>query len=722
LIGQLPAFVLMSLVTTTAVLLAARYDALAIAILGLIGGFLTPILLSTGKDNQAGLFSYITLLDLGVLALAYFKQWRVLNYLAYLATALISAAWMDEWYTPAKLWMTIFFFTLLFVIFALLAILHNVINRTLVEKSEIFLILINAGLYFGVSYDLLESRYDSYLGLFAILVSAFYLGLGYLTYSRDREDRYLVLTFLGLASIFLTLAIPIQLNQQWVTMAWALEGAALTWIGLRAESRLTRYAALLVFAIAGLRWLRIDLSEFAFRGQEHFIPLFNRRAASAVALIACLTAAAWLYRRYDEKVEERERLILAGSIALAANALAVLWLSLDVRDYFEQAKTPLRERSNEEPWLWDAITKLDSVKHLLLTSLWCVYGGALLLIGLAKKLQPLRWAALLLLGMAGFKVLFLDAQYAAAPWRTLIINPVFASFVILAATLAVGYWRYSRAEGIEAQEREVALPALLAAANLFALIGLSVEVNGYFTAKLNLNEPPRTASLASTKHFALTALWSVYAAINLAIAIKRGNKWLQVGALGLLTLAAFKALFVDLIQAVPGRTPLLNQTFAAFLVVIAAFAWSYRLYSNATRIEESLRKRLVSTLLLATNLFGVIALSIESESYFSAAMKPLEYGSESWIDAHLARQLWLSVIWAVYGGAMLVIGVWRRNRLLRLMALFLLGLTILKVFLVDLSEMDKIYRVISFVVLGVILLVVSFLYQRWQQRIAGGEG
>ncbi|MGE0884994.1 MAG: DUF2339 domain-containing protein [Blastocatellales bacterium] len=721
LIGQMPAFVLMSLVTATAVLLAARYDALAIAILGLIGGFLTPILLSTGKDNQVGLFSYITLLNLGVLALAYFKQWRFLNFLTFIATVLMSAAWADEWYAPEKLWTTIFFFTLLFAIFALLAIFHNVLNRKPVEWPEILLILVNAGFYFSACYGLLESGYYSYLGLFAVLVSAFYLGLGYLTYSRDREDKYLILTFLGLASLFLTLAVPIQLNQHWVTMAWAIEGVILTWIGLRADHRGTRFSAVVVFVIAVFHWLMIDLGEFAFRGQSNFTPLFNRRAISCIALIACLAGAAWLYRRYGEKVAEQEKLVLAGSFALAANALAVLWLSLDLRDYFEQAKAPLRLLVDDEPWQWDAISKLDSIKHMLLTLLWCVYGSALLWFGFAKRLQPLRRSALLLLGLAGFKVLLFDAQYYAAPWRTLILNPVFASYAIMVATLAASYWRYLRSEANEIKERDSILMALQAGANLLALIGLSLEINGHFTARQRGDERYLRTSLTSTKQFVLTALWSIYGASILAIGVKSAKRWLRIGALGLLALTIFKVLIIDLWDSVYGRTPLFNQTFAAFMIIVAALAYAYWLYSNASGLEENLRSRITRLLLISANLLAVFALSTESDSYFSAAMGPLDFGSESWREANLSRQLWLSVIWAVYSGGMLAVGLWRRNRLLRLMALSLLGLTILKVFLVDLSSLDKIYRVISFVVLGVILLAVSFLYQRSQQRMAGGN-
>src|SRR5262245_41900818 len=221
-IGQTVGFIYMSAITALAVLLAARHDALTIAILGLIGGFLTPIMLSTGRDNETGLFSYIALLNVGVLALAYFKQWRLLNYLAFSATVLMAAGWMLRWYEPEKLGLTIFFFTLFFLIFAALAILHNIINHRPTRSVDLVLILANASIYFSTAFLLVDEDYYGYLGLFALLMAAFYLGLGYLTYRRDREDRLLILTFLGLATIFLTLAIPIQLDQNWVTMAWAV--------------------------------------------------------------------------------------------------------------------------------------------------------------------------------------------------------------------------------------------------------------------------------------------------------------------------------------------------------------------------------------------------------------------------------------------------------------------------------------------------------------------
>jgi uncharacterized membrane protein len=111
------------------------------------------------------------------------------------------------------------------------------------------------------------------------------------------------------------------------------------------------------------------------------------------------------------------------------------------------------------------------------------------------------------------------------------------------------------------------------------------------------------------------------------------------------------------------------------------------------------------------NILAIIALSTEANGYFEANMREL-IDSERVSDLQLARQLSLSVIWAIYGGVMLTVGIIRRNRLLRVMALVLIGITIAKVFIFDLASLERIYRVIAFIVLGIILLAGSFLYQR----------
>jgi len=588
LVGQLPGIILMIAVTAAAVLLSVRYDALPIAILGLLGGFLTPILLSTGRDNQAGLFGYIALLDAGMLALAYYKSWRSLNYMSFLLTLVMFVGWLDSYYAPPKLWPTIFFLVLFFFLFSALAILHNVLKKRPAQWFDISLIITNATFFFGVSYGLLDAAgFGSGLGSFALIVSAFFVLLYYFAYSRHRADGLLIYSYLGAAVTFFTMAVAIQLDQHWVTIAWAMEALMLTWVGLRSDTKAPRHAALVVLAVAVAHWVGTDMCDFAFNAESTFIPLLNRRAASCAALVGACAAIAWLYQRDAEKVEASERAAIITLVILAANALTLTLLSLDVNDYYEQRISRL---ASTQTGAWGEVARLENSKQLALTVIWTLYATAAIAFGVARRVKIVRLAGLGLLAVTAIKVLLLDMSYRAAWWHTPIFNQTFAAFALLVSALGVVVWLYARGEGIDEEERVSVMPCLIAAANLLAVVGLSAEAWGYFEARIN-----------------------------------------EAAASGL----------------------------------------------------------------------------------FNGGLR----------DLRLAQQLSLSVIWTIYGGAMLLVGIKRRSRLLRMMALMLLSLTTLKVFFWDLASLDRIYRIISFIVLGAILLGVSYIYQRGQQRMrAPDEG
>ena len=578
LVGQVPAFLAMAAVTATAVLLSVRYSALPIAVLGLIGGFLTPLLLSTGRDNQVALFAYIALLDAGVLALAYFKQWRSLDYMAFVATVLMQVGWLAVWYGrygTARLWPTVFFLTLFFLMFSMLAMVHNVLKQRRARWSDISLLLANATFYFATAYSLLDDAgYDGALGSFALVVSAFYILLFYATYRHHRADRLLRYSYLGSGITFLTMAVAIQLDQQWVTIGWATEAVVLTWIGLRSDEDAPRLAALGVFTVALTHWFGWDMLDLASQADGSFIPLLNRRAVSCAALVGAFAGAAWLYRRAGAEVEDDERSTLITVFVLAANVLALTLLTVDVNDYFEHA----RARAAVADGSANVLARLRNTHLFALSILWTLYGATALVLGILRRMFALRVAALALLGVTIIKVLALDAAYYGASWHVILFNQTFIALAMLVASLAACAWVYARSATINPTERAVVAPVLFGVAHLLAVAALSFEALGYFD---------RSAS---------------------------------------------------------------NQR-----------------------------------------------------------------------DLRLAQQLSLSVIWTIYGGVMLVFGLMRRNQLLRVMSLALLGVTTLKVFFWDLASLDRIYRIISFILLGAILLAVSYIYQRRQQRMAGAE-
>jgi uncharacterized membrane protein len=586
LIGVFPAFFLMITVTTTAVLLAARYHAYPIAVLGLIGGFMTPALLSTGVDNQIGLFGYVALLDSGVLALAYFKRWRSLNHMAFVATVLTFAGWAGVYYEDWKLWPTLFFLTLFFLMFNALGIIYNVVKQRPAEWFDISLIISNAWFFFAASYALLEPAHHRMLGSYALLWSAFYVLLFYFTYQRHRADKLLALSYIGAAVTFFTLAVAIQLDQQWVTIVWAMEALMLTWIGLRSDTDAPRYVALPVFAFATAHWFMSDMFDFAHHAGETFVPLLNRRAVSAAALVAALGGAVWLYRRAGERVARGEREVIGAVLILSANILALTLLTVDVNDFFNARRAALGEYlASFDIVDLEAYQPIENARHFSLSVLWTFYALCALVVGVKRNVAALRYAALAWLTVTGAKIIAFDAGFYNAAWHL----------------------------------------------------------------------------------------------------------------------------------------PLLNQTFAAFAAFIFALWYAGRLYTRSDKINETERHSVINAIVVVANLYAIAALSLEATGYFEKLIRAGALAETETRDLRLAQGLSLSLVWTLYGGAMLLYGHRRANRLLRVMALLLLTATAFKVFFLDLAVLEQFYRIVSFLVLGAILLAVSFLYQQ-KQRASKAEG
>src|SRR5205085_9431665 len=144
-------------------------------------------------DNEVALFTYVSLLDAGVLAVAYFKRWRSLDFLSFAGTVLMTLGWAARFYGNEKLATTLFFVTVFFVLYSLLAVFHNVLPRRRSRWFDVALLAANATFYFGLSYLwLTEAGYETAAPASqALLVSAFFVGLFYAAWRRSREDLLL---------------------------------------------------------------------------------------------------------------------------------------------------------------------------------------------------------------------------------------------------------------------------------------------------------------------------------------------------------------------------------------------------------------------------------------------------------------------------------------------------------------------------------------------------
>jgi uncharacterized membrane protein len=428
LLDQIPALLLMVLITAATVVMSVRYDSKTIAIFATVGGFMTPALLSTGKDNQNGLFTYILLVDLGVLALAYFKNWRVLNLLAFFFTQLIFVGWNLNFYNSTKLWRTEFWLTAFFLLFAVMSFLYNITHQKKTTFRDLSLITLNGGCYFLWTYGLLESQYSDYLGFYAVLMAVVYVVLGSVAYRRAQEDSYLFLVFLGLGLTCLTVAIPIQLKQNWITVGWSVEAAVLTWVGFHLDSNKTRRSALLIVAMVVFRLLFLD-SSFTMAFSDNFTFLFNKRGMAFLAGIASLFAMAYLYNRNREKLEDLERW-LAGGLFIAANLLVLFFLTTEISGSFEAAYY----RASDYQLKRDIRSRMQ----LSISALWGFYSIVLVTMGILRRLQPLRLLAILLFAATILKVFFVDLSEMEKIYR--IIASIGLGVILLAVSMM--YQRY----------------------------------------------------------------------------------------------------------------------------------------------------------------------------------------------------------------------------------------------------------------------------------------
>lgn len=735
LIGQPTAFVLMAAVTTTAVLLSVRLNALPVAILGLVGGFLTPLLLSTGVDNEVGLFTYIALLDAGVLAVAYFKRWRSLDFASFAGTVAITLGWAFKFFEPGKVWTTLFFLSIFFLLYALLAFFHNVLPGRPTRWFDVALALANATFYFGFSYVMLiEAGLDHVTpATQAFLVSIFFTWLFYATWRWSPDDLLLRYSYVGAAATFLTVAVSIQLELHWVTIAWAVEALMLTWVGLRSGERAARHAGLAIFCVAVGHWFMWDMYAVDYSVDTSFLPLFNRRALSCAVLVGAIAGASRLYRRAtrEGELDEEEGSTVLTFFALTGNTVALTLLSLDVNDYFA------RPASRIGADLYAPGYAPENGRNFSISVLWTLYATTLLAIGVMRRSTLLRWGGLLLLLVAIGKVLIVDSTFYAAWWHLPLLNQTFMAYALLVAALAFSAWLYGRARGVDESERQAMVPILIGAANVLALTGLSLEVIGYYDrsmgggfAAAGLILDPRL--FQEGKIFTLALVWIIYALYAFMVGVGRRKRAWRFGGL-LLLVVTTPLLFASLsYYDAPWHAFVLNRTMGVFAVFIAALWLIVRTYAHSDEVFEE-ESAVHHVAIVVANVLAIIALSAQAAGYFEAQFaeefaRAKEFGragaetlsadaSASLRNLELAKQLSLSVVWAIYASGLLIAGRIRRLRLLRVMGLALLSVTTVKAFVWDLSSLDRAYRIISFIMLGAILLVVSYFYQRSQHPV-----
>ncbi|HEY2346897.1 MAG TPA: DUF2339 domain-containing protein [Xanthomonadaceae bacterium] len=226
------AFALIVVLVAGSALLAVLQDAVALAALGFLGGYLAPVLISTGSHDHVALFTYYALLNAAVFGVSWKRSWRVLNLIGFVFTFGVGTAWGVQFYRP-ELFSSVEPFLILFFVFYVVIGLLYVIRQTEHRRPWVdgTLVFGTPLLAFPLQAGLLK---DDRMGLAysALVVAVVYAGLVWWL-RRRRDERLLTEAYGALALAFVTLAIPLAFSAGTTASVWALEGAGAAWLGIR---------------------------------------------------------------------------------------------------------------------------------------------------------------------------------------------------------------------------------------------------------------------------------------------------------------------------------------------------------------------------------------------------------------------------------------------------------------------------------------------------------
>jgi uncharacterized membrane protein len=338
------AFGIMVLITGFTIILSIAYDRIELAILAILGGFGSPFMVSTGEGNYVILFTYIMILDVGMLVLAFFKKWRLVNIIAYVFTIVLFSSWLAARFDgeqPGMMTGAIIFATLFYVIFFVMNIINNIRKRVAFEGLEYLMLLSNTFLYYSAGmYILNNPDGEAYKGLFTAVVAIFNFGFAFALYKNEKVDRNLVFLLIGLVLTFLSLAAPIQLEGNYITLFWTAEAVLLLWLSQKSGIKLIKIASLIVMLLMWVSlvmdWYNVYVltaSDSMLTGSDPLRVLLNKgyltSVFSLIGLVLCI-------RLLRNETEYAEQVANAKSVFTFA-AVIILYLSnlFELRHHLE---------------------------------------------------------------------------------------------------------------------------------------------------------------------------------------------------------------------------------------------------------------------------------------------------------------------------------------------------------------------------------------------------
>ena len=667
------AFLMLVAITLLGSFIAVQQNAQILAVLSFIGGFLAPIITSTDSGNHVALFGYYAVLNLGILYMAWNRPWRVLHLTGFLFTFGIMTLWNRDSYTPEVYASAQPFLVLFFLMYLAIGLMYVIRHGSSTNRY------LDSTLTFGlpvVVFGLQASfvaHFEYGLAWSSLAMGAVYALLAWILYRRYPEKlRLMVESFTGIGLALISMTIPFALNATWTGAGWALEGAALIWLGIRQVRPLIRTGGMLLIVAAGISFV-YGLNDTSYAVRDAYRVLANPAFMGFMALSLSSIFGAY----HIEKNRDRLRFFwepVAGSYLMITG---VIWWLIGGLSEIERSFL-----SSYSPNIMIGFAALTALGITLLGRNWTWPA-------FMRSALFLPFLLYFLMGWSGLSLDHLFANWGFVSWGIALPLLFYVLYVLekhMSSRLAVivhalsvwlctivlsieGYWLFD--QWAPAGSIWPFIGSLLAP--LAAVFGI-----GYLT---NSSIWPATshkkAYLKVIAGVLLAGLFlmSLYASFNLA-----ANP--------------------DPLSYIPVFNPL--GIMLGFLA-LSAFYW----YRTLIKVEPEF---LVST---DRNLW-VWGLALVAFVWMNATIgRTVHHWQDVPFDERLFEvssfQTALSVCWTLLAVFVMAWAARREARIPWLVAGGLLAVVVVKLFTIDLSNLTTLHRVISFIVVGLLLLLIGYV-------------
>ncbi|MDR2039416.1 MAG: DUF2339 domain-containing protein [Bacteroidales bacterium] len=537
LIPQFLAFVLMVAFTVFTALAAITYNRQVIAHIGLVGAYIVPFLLSSGSGQALILFSYTAIINLGILAIALKKYWKPLYYSSFVITWIIYSSWFFFKYQSSYFTIAFVFNLVFFIIFYLTFLGYKLLRQSKYNIGDIILLLSNSFIFYGFGYAILNKDVigEHLLGLFTLGNAIIHFIVAIVIYKQKMVDRNLLHLVIGLVLVFITIAIPVQLEGNWVTLLWAGEAALLYWIG---RSRKISIYEKLSFPIMLVAFFSMIHDWFVHHQYFSGTPVFNIHFLSSLLFAAAFGFIVFLNQN-KKYTDNGDRLLKNTSGIVSFFVTGIFLVSLYATFYMEiSVFFELYEKSGAllTEGDYNAVHEIALVRQIWLINYSMFFLTLLSFVNIRKIRNKVL--GYFNVGINIFAVLFFLSNgmnfmtaLRASDYPGFYFVP-YLSYIFLALLLLVSFM-YTRNVSLK-------LSKMNAFFELFIHFSILWVASNELIYWLGKSQYDLSYSLE------LSIFWGIYSLVLIILGIWKKKKYLRIGAITLFGITLVKLFFYDL--------------------------------------------------------------------------------------------------------------------------------------------------------------------------------